>query len=723
MNKIYSRIQWENYPSVLTPINEINLNHMDYAINQLDDNIVTLDTVKAEQSVVLNTINDWTLDPDSGIITITKVNGEQILFDLNIEKIPVSFTLSEDGILTMTTDDGTEFVTNISKLIPILTFENSNTIGVKVVTNGIDKTYSFEVINGSITDEKIQPNYLADLTTQANNSANSEAKAKEYRDLSQSYSVGTNNVIRAGDTTDNARYYYIQTKQMAQGIINGGLLPMGDILFEDLPLPVTEGEGCNIGHLYRITNDFVINDSFETPIDEITYFAAKTHVYITTAGKYAILSTESKKFNSNAIGMYSHAEGSGTKANGRSSHAEGNNTTAGGDYSHAEGSSTLASGKYSHAEGFMNNATANYAHVEGNMNDAANTAAHAEGYNTTASGMYSHAEGENTNATARATHAEGIETFANATYAHAEGNFTTAAGNSSHAEGYHTYAMGSYSHVSGAYNDEKVDDIYQVGIGGISEASEKNNCQFPITLPEQIALAANTDTVIYSGPIPINSNEKVSWKALRGILRTSLNVTNNNATMTVTVTIEDSVLGGSGSFTVSATNYYGSFYFIRKSSISNVGKNATLTVVVNCSSKCDLLIGSTLFTTMSKINALSINRNGEISYSGKINRHYVELYAQNGSFTSTINLETLAAAGLDINDYSELIIAIGNTAKTLILNTSSIPLNMTKTGGGRIGEIRCYVASTYSRVYFDSPTQIRLHCSHTNYSAILIGVK
>lgn len=124
----YERINWENFPSVVTPINEINLNKVDYAVKTLDERTVALDTAKAEKSVVLNTIQDWSLDEKTGIITITKVNGDVLKFDLNIEKIPVKFELSEDGILTMTTDDGSKFTADIGSMIPVLAFESSDTI-------------------------------------------------------------------------------------------------------------------------------------------------------------------------------------------------------------------------------------------------------------------------------------------------------------------------------------------------------------------------------------------------------------------------------------------------------------------------------------------------------------------------------------------------------------------------------------------------------------------
>lgn len=36
LNKVYTRINWENYPSENTDIDEINLNKMDSAIDALD---------------------------------------------------------------------------------------------------------------------------------------------------------------------------------------------------------------------------------------------------------------------------------------------------------------------------------------------------------------------------------------------------------------------------------------------------------------------------------------------------------------------------------------------------------------------------------------------------------------------------------------------------------------------------------------------------------------
>ena len=96
MNRVYpSRIEWENEPSTNTPINETNLNKMDYAIYEIDGRVVTFDLTKANQSDLLQTVKNVTYDTETGIFTFTFWNGSTVEADLNIEKIPVSFRLME----------------------------------------------------------------------------------------------------------------------------------------------------------------------------------------------------------------------------------------------------------------------------------------------------------------------------------------------------------------------------------------------------------------------------------------------------------------------------------------------------------------------------------------------------------------------------------------------------------------------------------------------------
>lgn len=217
LNKVYTRINWEDYPSENTDLDAYHLNQMDSAIDALDNRIISQDALKVDKSAINGNIADWTMDETTGVITITKYNGEKIIFDLNIEKIPVGFSMSDDGIITMTTEDGTQFKADIGSMIPVLTFEDSATIAVSVTGTGKNKTYSFAIKTGSVTEDKLQPNFLADVRVESANAAKSAQNADANALLAKSYSVGGTGT-RDGEDVDNAKYYMEQAKQQTGGI-------------------------------------------------------------------------------------------------------------------------------------------------------------------------------------------------------------------------------------------------------------------------------------------------------------------------------------------------------------------------------------------------------------------------------------------------------------------------------------------------------------------------
>lgn len=217
LNKVYTRINWEDYPSENTDLDAYNLNQMDSAIDALDNRIISQDALKVDKSAINGNIADWTMDETTGVITITKYNGEKIIFDLNIEKIPVEFSMSDDGIITMTTEDGTQFTADIGSMIPVLTFEDSATITVSVTGTGKNKTYSFSIKTGSVTDDMLQPNYLADIRVESANASAYAQSANAKSVLAESYAVGGTGT-REGEDTDNAKYYMEQAKQQTGGI-------------------------------------------------------------------------------------------------------------------------------------------------------------------------------------------------------------------------------------------------------------------------------------------------------------------------------------------------------------------------------------------------------------------------------------------------------------------------------------------------------------------------
>ena len=217
LNKVYTRINWEDYPSENTDLDAYNLNQMDSAIDALDNRIILQDALKVDKSAINGNIADWTMDETTGVITITKYNGEKVIFDLNIEKIPVEFSMSDDGIITMTTEDGTQFKADIGSMIPVLTFEDSATIAVSVTGTGKNKTYSFSIKTGSVTDAMLQPNYLADIRVESANASAYAQSANAKSVLAESYAIGGTGT-REGEDTDNAKYYMEQAKLQTGGI-------------------------------------------------------------------------------------------------------------------------------------------------------------------------------------------------------------------------------------------------------------------------------------------------------------------------------------------------------------------------------------------------------------------------------------------------------------------------------------------------------------------------
>ena len=222
---VFSRIFWKNKRSGGTALDAANLNTYDVAMQEIDTRILQLRDAKFDASNANSLIKGWKIDEATGVITVTWFNNTTQIFDLNIEKIPVNFEMSDDGILTMTTEDGTEFKTDIKKAIPIYTFLNSKTVKVTFSTgkNG-EKQYKFDVVDGSIDGSKLSPDYLAQMNTSLENSKSSEenassfsAAAQKSAQLAKSYCTGATGT-REGEDKDNAKYYSELSKGYAKSI-------------------------------------------------------------------------------------------------------------------------------------------------------------------------------------------------------------------------------------------------------------------------------------------------------------------------------------------------------------------------------------------------------------------------------------------------------------------------------------------------------------------------
>lgn len=275
MEKAYSRITWVN--NMPPAINESNLNHIEAGLDTVDTRVVTLDTTKANISTVNTAIQSLTLDTETGIFTITKIDGTVLYLESSQGKIATNFTYdAQNQRLVLTLADGTTQYVDMSALITEYEFNNSNTVSFVVASDG---SISANINNGSITDAMLENGYLATLTTLKTqtqgyrNEAHSYASNAEYdADLARSYAIGTNGEIRQGDATDNAKYYCEEAQRQT------GTIAFYDSM-SDFPAVGVDGKmyvAKDTGYMYRYnttSNTYVqVGGGGSIDAEEVSYW-------------------------------------------------------------------------------------------------------------------------------------------------------------------------------------------------------------------------------------------------------------------------------------------------------------------------------------------------------------------------------------------------------------------------------------------------------------------
>ena len=232
MNKAYGRIDWQNYPSDETPINESNLNKIDTATDEIDNRVITLDTTKATKAEVSTLVQDVEFEEKTGIITITKKKWlKKLTIDTQMEKIAVNFSYNagtQQIILTLI--DGTKQYIDLAALITQYEFLDSDTVAFSIDSTG---KVSAIVKEASIQEKHLQPNYLADIKVELQKHRQTSRRRQNLKAMqrqvkqrqqpvnpnaaasvtkAQSYAVGGTN-SRTGEDTDNAKYYSQQSAQ------------------------------------------------------------------------------------------------------------------------------------------------------------------------------------------------------------------------------------------------------------------------------------------------------------------------------------------------------------------------------------------------------------------------------------------------------------------------------------------------------------------------------
>ena len=156
---------WENKPSTKTPVNKTNLDKLSNATRTIDERVITLDLTKLSKIEANGMITGITLNQDTGDITITYYSGASSVLHTLMAQIAINFgydPVTERLIIYL--KDGSEQYIDLSALITQFEFLDSDTVYWSI---GDDGKVKADIKNGSITADKLQPNYLADITVQA----------------------------------------------------------------------------------------------------------------------------------------------------------------------------------------------------------------------------------------------------------------------------------------------------------------------------------------------------------------------------------------------------------------------------------------------------------------------------------------------------------------------------------------------------------------------------
>lgn len=202
--KYYSPTDWQNLPSMSTPINRKNLYHAENGINEADNRIVQLSVDKAEISLVNTLVKDVSVNTKNGVITVTLQNGTIKTYDLDIEKVVTNFDINDDNELVLTLADGTQKVIDLTRFVYAV--DSTATISMTIT----DRVMRAVLIDGSVTMEKLDAAIQHEFRQYMLDAQAARDTALQYQKYAKRYAIGDEDF--PGSEMDCAKYYYEQTK-------------------------------------------------------------------------------------------------------------------------------------------------------------------------------------------------------------------------------------------------------------------------------------------------------------------------------------------------------------------------------------------------------------------------------------------------------------------------------------------------------------------------------
>lgn len=245
MQKIYSRTYWENFPSEKSAVNATHLNNLETGVENLDDRLVAMDASKVDLTKANELVEEILWDESNGTLTVVKMNGSKAVIDTKLEKLAVNFKYNpQTQQLVITLDDGTTQNVDLSALITQYEFLDSDTIAFEIVDGKVKAI----VKNGSITEEKLQPNFLADVKVEV-------AKAQAASELSSKFADASNaSSVESKNQADVSKEYADKAKEYSDNIDKKAQLATFDVN-EDGELIYTD----NTADVFTVDDDGNLN--------------------------------------------------------------------------------------------------------------------------------------------------------------------------------------------------------------------------------------------------------------------------------------------------------------------------------------------------------------------------------------------------------------------------------------------------------------------------------
>lgn len=290
----FPQLIMDKYNELIDLLTALGLDSIDTDLSSRYTKTETDTAIATETNDLVETI---TYTADDGKFTITTKGGTSTTIDTNIEKIPASFELvEEDGktYLKITNDDGSTSKTDVSSLVNIYSFsdsdtidftENSGQVTAVVKNNSITIDHlslaAISTIEGYVSSAAESATAAAASATSAETSADNAstfmnsaeehskaaneaktasqtaattateqssvanqkaAQAENSRLLAQSYAVGGTGT-RPGEDTDNAQYY----AQQASAVVGGDF--------------ISKVTSPTAGNIPKLTSDGQLEDS------------------------------------------------------------------------------------------------------------------------------------------------------------------------------------------------------------------------------------------------------------------------------------------------------------------------------------------------------------------------------------------------------------------------------------------------------------------------------